>query len=257
MNLAQFRNNVAHGLAAILLLVGYSVASAPADAASGSEEARTRIPASARTSHSGVIPPIRFLYGELSERWWQWAYSFPAAQVPFFNAGGPVDLSAHQSGPVWFLAGGSWDLGPVTRTGVVPFGKFLFLPVANVINDYPCPPPPPFEPDPGESLEEFLVRTGNDYLSPITDLFAEIDGAAVRNLAAYRITSDLFTFRGDPALASMRGGDPCVNGSMQKAVSLGYWLLLAPLPPGQHTIHFGSPTWKQNITYVLTVTNGR
>src|SRR5512144_2338749 len=37
-------------------------------------------------------------YGALGASWWQWAYSFPAAEVPFFNPGGFVDISAGQSG---------------------------------------------------------------------------------------------------------------------------------------------------------------
>lgn len=244
---SQFRSNLARGLAAILLLVGYSVASAPAGAAGNSTEARTRITRPA--GNHIAVPPTPFLYGDLSESWWRWALAFPAARVPFFNTGGPVDLSAGQSGSVWFLAGA--NNGPATRTGVVPTGKFLFFPIANALNDYPCPPSFGFEPEPDESLEEFLVRTGNEFLPPLADLFAEVDGVRVRNLASYRITSDLFTFRADPAASTW---DPCITGSRQMGVSLGYWLLLKPLAPGQHTIHFGSPTWKQSVTYLLTVT---
>ncbi|MCC6196899.1 MAG: hypothetical protein IT518_20795 [Burkholderiales bacterium] len=199
-----------------------------------------------------VIPNIGGLYGWLGAKWWQWAFSFPAADIPFFNTGGPVDISAGQSGPVWFLAGANSGLGS-PRTGVVPYGKFLFFPMANAINDYPCPPSLNFEPDPGESLEDFLQRTGNDYIPALTDLFATIDGVPLKNLANYRATSDMFTFTADPAAVSF---DQCITGTPQKGVAVGYWLLLAPLPPGQHTLHFGAPSWGvpgQDITYVINV----
>jgi hypothetical protein len=64
----------------------------------------------------GVIPNKGPKYGELGAAWWQWAFSFPAADVPFFNTGGPVDVSAGQSGHVWFLAGANFGL-TTPRTG--------------------------------------------------------------------------------------------------------------------------------------------
>jgi hypothetical protein len=198
------------------------------------------------------------IYGNLSAQWWQWAFSFPAAEVPFFNSGGAVDISEGQYGNVWFLAGTAFGSGPVERTGEIPAGTSLFLPLTNVMNDYPCPPEFNFEPPPGETLEEFLQRTGNEYLDyfvpdPST-LFAEIDGVSLEDLVAYRATSSLIQFTADPALQWF---DPCITGTPQDGVSVGYWLLLPPLPPGTHTLHFGVPSASQDITYVLTVTPGR
>jgi len=196
-----------------------------------------------------VIPNNGPLYGRLGALWWQWAISFPLAEIPFFNTGGLVDISAHQSGHVWFLAGA--NLGPTTRSGSVPSGTSLFFPMANGLNDYPCPPQFGFEPDPGETLEHFLQRTGNEFLPQLTDLFAEIDGVPLSNLTSYRATSGLFTFTADPALSVVF--DPCITGSPQPGVAVGYWLLLAPLTPGAHTLHFGSPSFGQDVTCHLTV----
>jgi hypothetical protein len=200
-----------------------------------------------------VIPNEGHKYGVLSAKWWQWAFSFPAANVPFLNTGGPVDISAGQSGHVWFLTGANHGL-TAPRTGVIPPGTSLFFPLANLINDYPCPDPA-FKPDRGETLEHFLQRTGNDFLPQFTDLFAEIDGVSLTNLSRYRATSALFRFTADPALTNPDiWGDPCITGNSQPGVSVGYWLLLPPLPPGQHTLHFGALSWGQDITYHLTVT---
>jgi hypothetical protein len=197
-----------------------------------------------------VIPNKGTLYADLSVQWWKWAYGFSADDVPFFNTGGAVEASAGQSGHVWFLAGANKGL-VAPRTVEIPPGISLFFPMANLVNDYPCPEPPVFQPNPGESLEAFLQRTGNDFLPELQDLFAEIDGVPLTNLSVYRATSSIFKFTADPALASTF--DPCVTGTEQDGVAVGYWLWLAPLPPGKHTLHFGTPTWGQDVTYIITV----
>lgn len=228
--------------------LGFVAAMAMADSALVQEAAANG------NANPGVIPsqakPHGLSYGQWGARWWQWALSFSAADVPYFNTGGAVDLSAGQSGKVWFLAGANYGLtGP--RTGTVPAGTSLFFPLANYLNDYPCPPEFGFEPDPGETIEEFLQRTGNDSVPEFTDLFAEIDGVPLGDLNDYRATSSQFTFTADPALSAI--SDPCITGTPQPGVAIGYWLFLAPLPPGEHTLHFGAPSWGQDITYNLTV----
>ena len=201
-------------------------------------------------AHPGIVAPSK--YGELGAQWWKWAFSFPFEDVPFFNTGGPVDISAHQSGNVWFLAGANSGLTE-PRRGEVPKGKRLFFPMANFINDYPCPDPN-FKPNPGESIEAFLQRTGNeamDAFGPST-VFASLDGVPFANLLSYRSTSKLFKFKADPDLIAI---DPCITGDKQVGVSIGYYLGLEPLSPGVHTLHFGAPDWGQDITYILTVTD--
>jgi hypothetical protein len=211
----------------------------------------------AENLNPGVIPNEGPAYGDLSAQWWQWAYSFPLAEVPFLNPGGAVDISSGQSGNVWFLAGEAFGMGPVTRSGEVPTGISLFFPLTIINNDYPCPDPT-FEPLEGESLEEFLQRTGTDYLDqwfvPTPSLlFAEIDGVTLTGLTDYRSTSSMFTFTASTDLQVL---DSCITGTPQQGVALGYSLLLPPLPPGTHTLHFGYST-DQDITYELTVVAGR
>ena len=247
---AQTRNVITIVSIAILSLAA-SMTNAPVQAA-GDQATITGGGTDHRNWNPGVIPNFGPLYGELGSRWWQWAFSFPAADVPFFNTGGPVDISAGQSGPVWFLAGANAGL-TAPRTGTVPLGKLLFFPMANLINDYPCPPEFGFEPDPGESLEHFLRRTANDFFPSLTDLFAEIDGVPLKHLTSYRAMSRMFTFTADPTLNTF---DPCITGTPQSGVAVGYWLLLPPLHPGKHTLHFGAPSWGQDITYHLTVKPG-
>lgn len=216
-------------------------------------------PVAARRGNLGnpnpkVLPNNGHKYERLGAQWWQWALSYPVADIPFFNEGGAVDLADGQAGKTWFLAGANYGLD-TPRTGEVPAGTRLFFPLANLINDYPCPPEYGFEPDPGESLEHFLQRTGNEfldqYLPDPTELFAEVDGVPLTDLEIYRTTSSMFTFQADPALNTFF--DPCITGTPQSGVSVGYYLLLAPLRPGNHTLHFGAPSWGQDITYQIKV----
>ena len=65
----------------------------------------------------------------------------------------------------------------------------------------------------------------------IVDLSIEIDGAPVQNLAAYRVVSPQFAFAApDPNILFVPGG------GAGTAVADGYYLFLAPLSKGGHTI---------------------
>jgi hypothetical protein len=214
-------------------------------------------PAMAGNPNPGVIPNQQSTYADLGAMWYQWTFTFSAAETPYFNTGGPVDISAHQSGNVWFLAGEGFGQAPVSRTGTIPTGKQLFFPLVDLVNDYPCPDPT-FQPAPGETMEQFLQRTGNEFLDLYfvpdpTKLFAEIDGVSLADLSSYRATSPMFTFTADPALVSY---DPCITGTPQEGVAVGYFLLVPPLTPGTHILHFGDLDAGQDITYYLTVMPG-
>jgi hypothetical protein len=152
---------------------------------------------------------------------------------------------------VWFLAGNLG--GESTRTCTVPSGKAIFFPLVNYLNDYPCPDPS-FHPAPGQSLQDFLAQGAAGLIDAVDILEAQVDGAPLQDLFGYRGISSLLTFTGDPSWVSL---DSCITGSEQFGVSDGYWVMLAPLKPGTHTIHlrggisaFG---FEVNVTYNLAV----
>src|ERR1700759_2183268 len=62
-------------------------------------------------------------YADWSEKWWQYAYSFPTTGNPLFDT---APASTGQKGDVWFI-GGSFDGLPKTRTATVPKSKLLFI----------------------------------------------------------------------------------------------------------------------------------
>jgi hypothetical protein len=68
-------------------------------------------------------------------------------------------------------------------------------------------------------------------------LFASIDGVPVANLGEYRVESPLFEFTlPEDNLFAFFGLD-ALDGTTSPAVDAGVYLLLAPLPPGKHTLH--------------------
>ena len=160
-----------------------------------------------------------------------------------------------QSGPVWFLAG---TFGTVAeRNLTVPAGKALFFPIINTI----WVNLPELGDNPWSEEQRAYART---VIAPFIDdaynLSCQIDGVAVKNLVAYRCpTPDgaeyMVTLPPDNPFASY--GLPA--GTYGPCVDDGISLMLAPLKPGKHTIHFsadslwfGAP-FALDVTYHLTV----
>ncbi len=210
----------------------------------------------------GVAPPQSSpygqTYGEWAAAWWQWAASVPSGQNPLLDETG-ANVSSGQSGPVWFLCGVFNETGSATRTATIPAGKALFFPVLNTL--WIATPPdnattweqPYTDPSTGitwPSMEAYARAQAEASMDSATDLACEVDGVAVKNVASYREESPEF----DLILPAdnIFGLDP---GEIGPGVDSGYYLFLAPLPAGQHTIHFhGSlPGFTLDIVYNLTV----
>ena len=202
--------------------------------------------------------------GEWAAAWWQWMVSIPAPENPQ-GLQGEVDCTLNQSGPVWFLAAA--QAGTFERSCRVKAGKPLFFPVLNAI----------FTNAPGENLTIAEKRVFlDDFISdlvpgPAVDfglpgtrackLFATVDGEPVLFGAAIARTQS-------PAFQIDTGDDPVglpANRSDAEAVTDGFWVILPPLPAGEHTLRFGG-SWCEfdsaavhpvfegvDVTYHLTV----
>ncbi len=195
-----------------------------------------------RPSHS---TPYGMSYGKWAAYWWQWVLGIPNATNPILDTTGAY-CGVGQSGPVWFLAG---NFGGATEREYigVPTGKALFIPLITWISVVPF-----------EGADEAEARAlANFVMDHVTDLYCTVDGVAVQNPYAYRAESPVFAV--DAADALMYP-----PGHYDTAVTDGYWLMLTPLPPGQHTINFGAtvdiPDWSftfsLDVTYHLTVVPG-
>lgn len=217
--------------------------------------------------NAGVLPPNSHPYGKSYGQWsaehWKWLYSIQTATHPLFQDGN-VDLSLHQPpGKVWFL-GGTFSttpapggvIGIVHRTGTVPAGKALFFPIIDWEQDNAVPPPDPWTTSTTAELRGFAKAA----MDTATGIACEIDEVSVKGLSdvlttKYRATSPVFTYvlPATDNVDQFFGFD--ITGPVPGAVADGIYLMLAPLPPGQHTIHFMGllPGFALDITYNLTV----
>jgi hypothetical protein len=235
-------------LAAVVVLAGLAVTSANLLAREISARVQPAV-ASAGNLNPGVIPPkgapYGMTYGEWSARWWQWAIGLPSDHNPLTDT---ADCSAGQLGPVWFLGGAFYPASSTDfRHCNVPAGKALFIPII----DTECSnlePPPWFGATEEERRACAKVNMDPPAVEP-ANLFAEVDGVPVQNLTAYRVVSPNFYFTA-PDLNVLG-----VPGGSGESVGDGYFLLLAPLSAGPHTIHFGGifTDWSLDLTYYINV----
>ena len=185
-----------------------------------------------------VIPPDARphgrTYGEWAAAWWQYVLSVPAGQNPLLDETG-ADCAVGQSGHVFFLAGILNVSGTAVRTEcVIPTGTMLFFPIVNTVctNE-----PPPLTPT------DQLRPCAAGPIETATDLVVEIDGAPVGGLERFRAQSDLFglTLPADNLLGGQAGSchfDPDVGACVPYlAAADGFYLMLPPLPRGEHTLH--------------------
>jgi len=200
-----------------------------------------------------ILPPSSNPYGASyatwTVRWWQWAYSLPVAGHPLFDETG-ADCGAGQSGPVWFLGGIFNNTGTANRTQcVVPSGKALFFPIVNAEWDNFCPIASMSDAE----LRQFVT----DAMDDATNMSCEIDGTPVQNLQVYRSAGPAFGVD-MPAGSIFDLFCETPAGHYEPMVPDGYYLMLAPLSVGKHTLHFIGTIPAFNgftleITYELTV----
>jgi hypothetical protein len=200
----------------------------------------------------GVLPvnstPFGRTYGEWGASWWQWALSAPAATSPLLDPTG-ANCAEGQSGKVWYLAGTGG--GAVTRTCTVPRGKAIFFPIVNVVAGsgvFDCEPTVPGVPCDLSTLRAIAAS----FMDNPMLLQAELDGRPLQNLSGYRVVSPVFSLTYPPD--SIFG----FGGTFSPQVADGYWIMLAPLSSGQHTLHFRgilNGGFESDATYFLTIEN--
>jgi hypothetical protein len=216
-----------------------------------------------------VLAPEQAHYGaslaQWSARWWQWALEHPVTDHPLFDTTGE-DVAEWQIDPVWFIGGIIGTLtdplhGFAERHVTIPSGVALFFPIINVEIDNGQCLPPGWGIKPISELRQFAYDTVN----AVADVYCRIDGetiidspdlgAAVR----YRVISPEFT-ASLPAdnIGATLCGEPAVPTYIDPIVSDGIWMMLGPMPPGDHTIEFGGtfPTagpFRVEIIYHVTV----
>ena len=164
----------------------------------------------------GVLPPDGphhgKTYAEWSAAWWQWLAAQDADEEIFCGPSG--------SGPVWFLNGGPVGT-PATIPCAIPAGTPLFTPILTA----ECSTA-----EGNGTTEAELRACAVGLTDQITVAEASIDGAPVQDTRQFRVQSPLFT------LTLPEGNLLGLPPGTTPSVSDGYWLFLAPLAPGRHSV---------------------
>lgn len=220
--------------------------------------------AAAASAHPGnkVVQPGEELFGksynELVEKWTNWFVAEPIATHPAFDPDGRF-CDLNQDGKVWFLTG-TFE-GVVDRTCEVPAGKAIFLNLASFVS---FAPEFPSAGDPCLQLATALERVRCDVnedipVAPNVSFELILDGVPVEDLFAFRVQSRPggFTLRvPNPSFLTDLG---LAAGNRFPAVADGYFVLLKPLKPGEHTLSFRRINPDQSevgVNYTLIVGGG-
>lgn len=167
--------------------------------------------------------PYGLTFGDLAAKWHQWLYSIPSQVNPATDTNGR-NCAQNQAGPIWILAGTTG--GSVERTCTVPAGKAIMFPIIASECSY--------AENPNLKTESELRACAKSPDNGVTHLELTIDGTSIKDLQKYRAESPLFklTFSKDNL-----GG---VTPGPSQGVADGFWIILKPLAPGDHNIHFSA-----------------
>lgn len=209
--------------------------------------------APAGSVNPGIVPLNAHFRGKTYGQWeasfWQWALALPVAPLPHpFDDCQNRPISARQTGNVWYWS--APDRAPLTcdqsRT-VIPAGTAIFLSMLDV--EASSLDAPPFFATSARDQQQ----TATAFAGDISDLFCSIDGVTVHDITAYRTATGQFSISTPtPWVFNHAGG----TGT---AVADGYFLMLKPLPPGPHTIHYGGTfhipdeDLPKDVTLLITV----
>ena len=183
-------------------------------------------------------------YAQLTAQWWQWILEQPVTGNPNLDATGDDAANGQPREDIFFLAGTFG--GTATRTFSVPANTALFFPLLNSLGLAPKPAPQPKQ---GENqVPQLRTLFAAPLIDSVTELHVTLDDVSLVDSVA-RVKSPVFHFT-QPDEDSLLGVPGTFTG-----VSDGYWLFLAPLPPGTYVLNFGgaSDGFTVDITDIITV----
>jgi uncharacterized protein YecT (DUF1311 family) len=186
-----------------------------------------RIPAKSASGEAYVdwiLPAYRnvdgLTLGQWTQRYWAWLLTKPGSLSPVADTTGER-CADDQSGSVWFLAGADAN-SHIRRKCRVPRGKYLFLPaLAQLLA---------VQKEPGKTCADLeksqVARAG---FSAQRGIFLKINGERFDSFLQNRP----YTTKCTPIVGP--SGQMIVDQSM----FYGTFIMLHPLPPGDHVIEFG------------------
>jgi len=196
--------------------------------------------------YSADSRPYGLTFAQWSEKWWRWFVSIPQPENPGNDNTGKYCAIGQNDPNVWFLTGAG--SGTFVRSCTIPAGKVIVFQPAGTECSYAENP----------SLKtESELRTCAISGDQVSSIHVTIDGRNLQNLQNYIVQTPLFdlTFPENNIFG--------VAAGLSQAVSHAYLIILQPLSPGNHDIHFdqvtlGSPetgtgNYGYDITYHLTI----
>jgi hypothetical protein len=174
-------------------------------------------------------------FEKLSAERQQWALSIPTSANPQFDTSGGKCMVG-QRGSVWFLPGVFIETpGTVISKCSVPEGKALYCPVINSVQiNFPnvCG-------QKGALSVSELRSMAASTIDGVTNRSLTVDGIVIKKMQ--RVKSEVFevALPEENVFNSICGGPGSVPaGIYYPAVDDGFYVLLRPLPVGDHTLDF-------------------
>jgi hypothetical protein len=212
------------------------------------------------SASAAVLPPDQSYGGRSqyawSALWWQTFLEAPAANNPLLSSSDSSALTmVNSKDPAMVFLTGTGDGTPIDRSLTLTTGQALFFPVVNYS-----------ETDPFVADECGFATAVIDSMIPYS-IVATLNGSPlVPNILGYRqgCASQPGPTPGGFSL-NIESGDyynaPPYPAGEYQAASDGYWLLLEPLPPGNHVLSFGGDfligefdfRYQQSNTYRLQI----
>jgi hypothetical protein len=185
-------------------------------------------------------------YSEWSVELWQYVLEIPFDNNPIFDATG-ANCNFGQQGSVFFLV--STAGGSATRNEcVVPAGKILFFSPLSISGFT-------HQKEPEISLRNY----NRSFINSTRELQVSIDGTDVGTLISLEPRSTALRAASPAGFFTIIAPENNIFGGVPfqsyDTVSDGFYLLVAPLSSGAHTIKFGgsSRNFAADVTYNLIV----
>jgi hypothetical protein len=192
--------------------------------------------------------PFGASYSEWAASWWQWVISLPVSTNPLLSDPTGEHCSAGQTGgPVWFLAGNKG-----TKSCTIPSTNAILV---NAISFVYCA----FADDvPVGTRSIGFVRSvvGSSGVAQSTGVTVSVDGKPVGGITNFLVSSPIFAIDKIPAPPSEAFFGASDANLPFSCAAQGWFVLLKPLSPGPHTIHYAAdnPHLQTDVTFDIIIT---